>query len=103
MDFACSSWDHFWSYGILRPQSAGEKITVVPLYGLSVLSKPFLWHVFVGNSIISLLDVEDMTEKVFFILFIAVLIACGFGIRIISARTNREEYEMQINADKDET
>ena len=51
----------------------------------------------------NLLDVEDMTEKVFFILFIAVLIACGFGIRIISARTNREEYEMQINADKDET
>lgn len=22
-------------------------------------------------------------------------IACGFGIRIIAARTNREEYEMQ--------
>lgn len=30
-------------------------------------------------------------------------IACGFDIRIISARTNREEYEMQKNADKDET
>ena len=44
-----------------------------------------------------------MTEKVFFIPFIAVLIACGFGTRIIAARTNREEYEMQINADKDET
>ena len=56
-----------------------------------------------GNSIISFLDVEDMTEKVFFIPFIAVLIACGFGTRIIAARTNREEYEMQINADKDET
>ena len=26
MDFACSSPDHFWRHGILRPQSAWEKL-----------------------------------------------------------------------------
>ena len=53
-----------------------------------------------GNSIISFMDIDDMTEKVVFILIIAVFIACAFGIRIVAARTNREEYEMQKNTDK---
>lgn len=53
-----------------------------------------------GNSIISFMDIDDMTEKVVFILIIAVFIAYAFGIRIVAARTNREEYEMQKNTDK---
>lgn len=53
-----------------------------------------------GNSIISFMDIDDMTEKVVFILIIAVFIACAFGIRIVAAHTNREEYEMQKNTDK---
>lgn len=53
-----------------------------------------------GGSIISILDVDDMTEKVVFILIIAIFAVCAFGIRIIAARTNREEYEMQKNADR---
>lgn len=56
-----------------------------------------------GNSIISCWDIDNMTESIVFILIIAVLIVCIFAARIIAARTNREEYEMQKNADKDET
>lgn len=50
-----------------------------------------------GNSIISLWDIDDMTERIMFILIIAVLMVCLFAARIIAARTNREEYEMQKN------
>ena len=56
-----------------------------------------------GNSIISFWDIDNMTESIVFILIIAVLMVCTFAARIIVARTNREEYEMQKNADKDET
>lgn len=38
-----------------------------------------------------------MTERIMFILIIAVLMVCLFAARIIAARTNREEYEMQKN------
>lgn len=44
-----------------------------------------------------------MTESIVFILIIAVIMLCLFAARIIVARTNREEYEMQKNADKHET
>ena len=44
-----------------------------------------------------------MTENIVFILIIAVIMLCLFATRIIAARTNREEYEMQKNADKYET
>ena len=50
-----------------------------------------------GNSIISFWDIDDMTERIMFILIIAVLMVCLFAARIIAARTNREEYEMQKN------
>lgn len=44
-----------------------------------------------------------MTESIVFILITAVIMLCLFAARIIVARTNREEYEMQKNADKHET
>ena len=44
-----------------------------------------------------------MTESIVFILIIAVIMLCLFVARIIAARTNREEYEMQKNAGKHET
>ena len=44
-----------------------------------------------------------MTESIVFILITAVIMLCLFAARIIAARTNREEYEMQKNADKHET
>ena len=44
-----------------------------------------------------------MTESIVFILIIAVIMLCLFAARIIAARTNREEYEMQKNAGKHET
>ena len=56
-----------------------------------------------GNSIISFWDIDNMTESIVFILIIAVIMLCLFATRIIAARTNREEYEMQKNADKHET
>ena len=56
-----------------------------------------------GNSIISFWDIDNMTESIVFILIIAVIMLCLFVARIIAARTNREEYEMQKNADKHET
>ena len=56
-----------------------------------------------GNSIISFWDIDNMTESIVFILIIAVIMLCLFAARIIAARTNREEYEMQKNADKHET
>ncbi len=56
-----------------------------------------------GNSIISFWDIDNMTENIVFILIIAVIMLCLFAARIIVARTNREEYEMQKNADKHET
>lgn len=56
-----------------------------------------------GNSIISFWDIDNMTESIVFILITAVIMLCLFAARIIVARTNREEYEMQKNADKDET
>ena len=56
-----------------------------------------------GNSIISFWDIDNMTESIVFILIIAVIMLCLFAARIIVARTNREEYEMQKNADKHET
>ena len=56
-----------------------------------------------GNSIISFWDIDNMTESIVFILITAVIMLCLFAARIIVARTNREEYEMQKNADKHET
>ena len=56
-----------------------------------------------GNSIISFWDIDNMTENIVFILIIAVIMLCLFATRIIAARTNREEYEMQKNAGKHET
>ena len=67
---------------------------------LECIVEAFLVACIFGNSLISFLDIDDMTEKIVFILIIAVLIACAFGIRVIAARTNREEYEMQKNIEK---
>ena len=86
MDFACSSPDHRSS--IIWLECIVEAFTLACIF---------------GNSIISFWDIDNMTESIVFILIIAVLMVCTFAARIIVARTNREEYEMQKNADKDET
>lgn len=73
------------------------------LIWLECIVEAFTLACIFGNSIISCWDIDNMTESIVFILIIAVLIVCIFAARIIAARTNREEYEMQKNADKDET
>ena len=73
------------------------------LIWLECIVEAFTLACIFGNSIISCWDIDNMTESIVFILIIAVLIVCIFVARIIAARTNREEYEMQKNADKDET
>ena len=73
------------------------------LIWLECIVEAFALACIFGNSIISCWDIDNMTESIVFILIIAVLIVCIFAARIIAARTNREEYEMQKNADKDET
>lgn len=70
---------------------------------LECIVEAFTLACILGNSIISFWDIDNMTESIVFILIIAVIMLCLFAARIIVARTNREEYEMQKNADKHET
>ena len=73
------------------------------LIWLECIVEAFTLACIFGNSIISCWDIDNMTESIVFILITAVIMLCLFAARIIVARTNREEYEMQKNADKHET
>ena len=102
MDFACSSLITFGVMAYFDRNLPGKNYRSSIIW-LECIVEAFTLACIFGNSIISFWDIDNMTESIVFILITAVIMLCLFAARIIAARTNREEYEMQKNADKHET